>query len=148
MAGLCRFRERYSEHPLAEAGSAAAFRGLALLQPEGFEAIPGLGVRARIDGREITVGSRRLVLDEMSHDGLRELEAGGGTLLFVSCDGRTAGILAAADTLRPDVPEAMAALRDSGLKHIELLTGDMESTASPLAKACLPYRANLMPETR
>jgi Cu+-exporting ATPase len=142
--------ERYSEHPLGEAvRSAAVSRGLVLLEPEGFEAIPGLGVRALIDGREITVGSRRLILDYLSHEGLKELETGGSTLLFVSCDGRTAGILAAADTLRPEVPEALAALRESGLKHIELLTGDMESTASHLAKSLgIPYRANLLPENK
>jgi Cu+-exporting ATPase len=142
--------ERYSEHPLAEAvRSAASSRGLVLHEPEGFEAIPGLGVRARVDGREIKVGSRRLIQDDLSSEGWKELETGGSTLLFVSCEGRTAGILAAADTLRPEVPEALAALHKSGLKHIELLTGDMESTAAPLAKSLgLPYRANLLPENK
>lgn len=64
LLALAASAERYSEHPLAEAvRAAAAERGLRLHEPEDFEAIPGLGVRARIAGRTITVGSRRLLPD-------------------------------------------------------------------------------------
>lgn len=142
--------ERYSEHPLAEAvRSAAVSRGITLRDPEQFEAIPGLGVRSRIDGREVTVGSNRLVRDIPLPNGANELESQGKTLLFVGIEGKIAGMLGAADTLRPEVPESLSVLRKSGLKHIELLTGDNESTAAAMAESLgLPYRANLLPEDK
>jgi Cd2+/Zn2+-exporting ATPase/Cu+-exporting ATPase len=80
---------------------------------------------------------------------LDSLEAQGKTLLHVVCDGKHAGILAAADRLRPEVPEALATLRRLGIQRIELLTGDNELTASSLAESQgLQYRANLLPEDK
>ncbi|TLN01001.1 cation-translocating P-type ATPase, partial [bacterium] len=147
---LAASAERYSEHPLAEAvRNAAVSRGLQLLEPVAFAAVPGLGVRARIDDRDVAVGSRRLVDDVFSNAEVLEYERKGMTLLFVVCDGKAAGILAVSDTVRPEIPESLSALRRIGLAHIELLTGDNESSASHLAKKLdLPYRANLLPEDK
>lgn len=142
--------ERYSEHPLAEAvRMAARGRNLPLDAPEQFEAIPGLGVRARVGGRAIAVGNRRMLPAASSLPCVLDLEAQGKTLLFVARDGELTGLLAAADTLRPEVPTAMAAVRALGVRHIELLTGDNERTAAALAERLgVRYRANLLPEDK
>jgi Cd2+/Zn2+-exporting ATPase/Cu+-exporting ATPase len=82
--------ERYSEHPLAEAVRAAAqAQNIELLEPHDFEALPGLGVRARVNGSVITVGNRRLVertgqVDRLPN--IERLEAQGQTLLYVTKD--------------------------------------------------------------
>ncbi len=147
---LAASAERYSEHPLAEAVRAAAHaQGLPLREPQAFEAIPGMGVRARVDGRWVVVGNARLVPEAAGSPLARRLEQEGKALLFLACDGEPAAILAAADTLRPEVPAALAELRALGVRRIELLTGDHERAAAALAAALgVPYRANLLPEDK
>lgn len=147
---LAATAERYSEHPLAEAvRTAAVGRGLRLAEPEQFAAMPGAGVRVRIDNSTILVGSSRLATGAAVPSIAAELEAAGKTLLFVSRDGRFIGVLAAMDTLRADVPNALAELRAMGIKHLELLTGDNERTARALAKQLnIGFRANLLPEDK
>jgi Cd2+/Zn2+-exporting ATPase/Cu+-exporting ATPase len=142
--------ERYSEHPLAEAvRTAARAQGLSLLEPEDFVALPGLGVRARVNGEWVAVGNRRLLPEAEALPQARQLEEAGKTLLFVSCNGHIVGILAVADTLRPEVPAALAELRALGIQRIELLTGDEERVAAPLAEQLgVAYRAGLMPEDK
>lgn len=142
--------ERYSEHPLAEAvREAAKTRNLPLGEPEMFEAIPGFGVRAQVSGRRIAIGSRRMIAGEETFPSVDGLEAQGKTILYVACDDKPAGLLAVADTLRPEVPEALAALRRLGVLRIELLTGDNERTAAVFAERLgLQYRANLLPEDK
>ncbi|MDA8233093.1 MAG: cation-translocating P-type ATPase [Magnetospirillum sp.] len=147
---LAATAERYSEHPLAEAvRAAAAEHGQRLGEPEGFEAIPGQGVRVRIDGSTVAVGSRRLLADAALPSMAADLEAQGKTLLFVGRDSHAIGVLAAMDTLREEVPAALAELRSLGIKQIELLTGDNERTAGALARQLgIAYRANLLPEDK
>ena len=156
---LAASAERYSEHPLAEAVRAAARkRGLELAEPSDFTALPGLGVRATVDGVRVAVGNRRLIEDgrRETEGGEREIdvavqewEAQGKTTLFVAVDGVLVGAIAAADTLRPEVPAALAAVRALGVRHIELLTGDNERAASALAGSLgIPYRAALLPEDK
>jgi P-type Cu+ transporter len=142
--------ERDSEHPLAGAvREAAADRRLPLTQPSEFEAIPGQGVRAQLDGHTIAVGNRRLVPNAAGVDQVEQLEAAGKTLLFIARDGELIGALEAADTVRPEVPEALAQVRALGISRIELLTGDNERTAAALAKELgVSYRANLLPEDK
>jgi Cd2+/Zn2+-exporting ATPase/Cu+-exporting ATPase len=142
--------ERFSEHPLAEAVRAAAReQNITLFEPENFESIPGKGVQASVDGSLITVGNRRMVTSASTVPVASELEGQGKTLLFISRDGELAGVLAASDTLRPEVPGALERLRDLGVSHIELLTGDNERTASALGeKLGVSYRANLLPEDK
>ncbi|MCL4561683.1 MAG: cadmium-translocating P-type ATPase [Chloroflexi bacterium] len=147
---LAASAERYSEHPLAEAvREAARQQGIRLLQPESFEAIPGQGVSAKLDGNTIQVGSRRMLPERVTHPAAETLEAQGKTLLWVIRDGKVAGILAAADTIRPEVPQALAEVRKLGIHQIELLTGDNERTAAELAgRLGVSYRANLLPEQK
>jgi len=150
LLSLVASAERYSEHPLAEAVRVAASeRGLPLYELHGFETAPGMGVRARVDGSAIAVGNRRMIPRAALVPIADNLEAQGKTLLFVERDGELAGVLAAADTLRPEVPAALAAVRALGVRRIELLTGDNERSAAALAaKIGVPYRANLLPEDK
>ena len=147
---LAASAERYSEHPLAGAvRSAALERGLRLMQPQAFRALPGLGVRADVEGLAVEVGSRRMLGDDAAVPQADALEAQGKTLLFVRAAGALAGVLAAADELRPEAPAALADLRKLGIQRIELLTGDNERTAqSAAAQLGIAYRANLLPEDK
>ncbi|MDW8270026.1 MAG: cation-translocating P-type ATPase [Anaerolineae bacterium] len=147
---LAAAAERYSEHPLAEAVRAAARRqGLTPPAPETFEAVPGLGVRAQVNGHRVVVGNRRLLPGMADLPTAQALEAQGKTLLFLARDDEPVAVLAAADTLRPEVPAALAELRRLGIKRIELLTGDHERVAAPLAERLgVAYRAGLLPEDK
>jgi Cd2+/Zn2+-exporting ATPase/Cu+-exporting ATPase len=148
--------ERYSEHPLAEAVRLAALeRDLQLYQPEEFEAIPGLGVRARVNGGWVEVGNRRLAKREDSwgnsklESRLVDLQAEGKTLLLVRLDGKLVGALAAADTLRSEVPQAIQQVRSLGIRRVELLTGDNQQAAQALAgQLGIDFRAELLPEDK
>jgi Cd2+/Zn2+-exporting ATPase/Cu+-exporting ATPase len=157
--------ERYSEHPLAEAvRSAARGRGLPLLDPQEFEALPGMGVRAKVNGRRVEVGSRRMAAFQQAGLDLQQIDAQAGelaaqgkTLLFVSVDGQPAGLLAAADTLRPEVPQALREMHALGVRQIELLTGDNQRAAEALVARLrqqtdgqveLRCQAELLPEDK
>src|SRR5713101_2462964 len=119
--------ERYSEHPLAEAvRREAVAHGLALSEPQRFEAVPGQGVRAQIDGANIAIGNTHLIPQGKSHACTRALQLQGKTLLFVTKNDTLIGVLAAADTIRPEVQTALSRVRAFGVKRIELLTGDNE----------------------
>ena len=146
---LAAAAERYPEHPLAEAvRTHAVARGVPVPEPQAFEALPGLGVRAVVGGRAVAVGSRRLVASEVPA-GAVELEARGKTVVFVVRDGEAVGLLAAADAIRPDVPAALAELRALGLRQVEMLTGDGEGAAAGLAERLgVRYRAGLLPEDK
>ncbi|MGW8318392.1 MAG: heavy metal translocating P-type ATPase [Candidatus Promineifilaceae bacterium] len=147
--GLAASAERYSEHPLAEAiRDAAQGQGLALSEPADFETMPGLGVRARVDGRVVTVGNQRLVAAQLV-PAASELVQQGKTLIYVVADSELAGLVALTDKLRPEVPQALAELRSLGFNKIELLTGDNERSAATLADALgITYRAELLPEDK
>ena len=147
---LAASAERYSEHPLAEAVRAAATqRGIASQTPEAFEAVPGQGVRAMVGGRQVAVGSLRMLGGGADLPAAVELEAQGKTLLAVARDGELIGLLAAADTLRAELPTALTAIRDLGIKEVVVLTGDNERTAAALAGTLgVAYRAQLLPEDK
>ncbi|MBI2332800.1 MAG: cadmium-translocating P-type ATPase [Chloroflexi bacterium] len=138
--------DRYSEHPLAAAlRRAASEREVSLHEITNFESIAGMGVRAVIEGKHISVGKHENTIPGQA----KELEAQGKTVLFVSIDNSLAGFIAAADTLRHEVPEALQEAKRLGIKKVELLTGDNERTASSVAGALnISYRANLLPEDK
>ncbi|MBX6377431.1 MAG: copper-translocating P-type ATPase [Clostridia bacterium] len=131
--------ERRSEHPLAAAVVAAAVERLGgLPEPESFQAVPGHGVEARVDGRQVLVGNRRL-LERHGVDGadlvavVARLESEGKTAMRVAVDGRAAGVVAVADTVKPESVEAIAALRAMGVE-VWMLTGDNRRTAEAIAR--------------
>jgi P-type Cu+ transporter len=151
---LAASAERHSEHPLAEAVRALATeQGLAVPEPEDFRAVPGVGVTARVEGRAVAVGKplagNQPHFAEAGWAEMAALESQGKALLFVTRDGETLGVLAASDTLRPEVPQAMAALRSIGFAHVELLTGDNEGAAASLAGPLgISHRSGLLPEDK
>lgn len=143
--------ERYSEHPLAGAVRAEAHRcEMTLAEPEDFRSVPGLGVSAVVAGAHVKVGNREFAgAEALTGPGNPSGQSDGQTLLYVTVNGQLAGVLAAADTLRPEVPAALAQLRPLGIRRIELLTGDNELAAAALAAQIgVPYRAGLLPEDK
>jgi P-type Cu+ transporter len=147
---LAASAERYSEHPLAEAvRQAAALRLLSLQEPTHFEAVPGQGIRAEVNGATVRVGNGKMIPQGDSLAVSQNLEAAGKTLLYVERADEVIGVLAASDTLRPEVPAALARCRQLGVKQIELLTGDNERTAQAQASQLgIAYRASLLPEDK
>ena len=147
---LCRAAsvEALSEHPLAEAIVAAATD----LEPAtGFENLPGLGVRATVDGAEVLVGRRRL-FDEVPDDllaAVAKAEDAGRTAGVVGWDGTARGVLVIADRVRSTSAAAVTALRDLGLE-VTLLTGDNERTARAVGSAVGIDRvlAEVMPDDK
>jgi Cu+-exporting ATPase len=131
--------ERGSEHPLAAAvARGAASRGVPLAEPGGFESLAGRGVRGRVDGRAVAVGTAAL-LGELGVDAgplaarAEELRSEGQSVFFVAVDGRAAGLLGVADPIKASTPEAIEALHAEGLR-IVMLTGDGRTTALSVAK--------------
>lgn len=130
--------EKSSEHPLAEAiVKGVQARNLEIPNPESFEAIPGYGIKAAVEGKEVLIGTRRLMETyqvEASHayETMAQLEEDGKTAMLVAVDRRCAGIVAAADTVKDTSKDAIRRLKDMGLEVI-MITGDNERTAKAIA---------------
>lgn len=130
--------ERGSEHPLAEAiGKEASARSLAVVDPSEFEAIPGKGVKAQVEGKAIVLGNRKLMVElafDLSkiEEKTSELEGEGKTLMFLAVDGGLAGVIAAADTLKEHAKEMVDGLKKMSI-DVVMLTGDNERTAKSIA---------------
>jgi Cu+-exporting ATPase len=142
-----------SEHPLGEAiVRRAQDQGIELARPERFAAVPGRGIEAQIAGRSILVGNLLLLsergvgLDGPDPAGL-EFAQEGKTPMYVAVEGRPAGIVAVADTLKPESAEVVAALRRMGL-DVVMLTGDNRVTAEAIAGqvGIAHYLAEVLPE--
>jgi Cu+-exporting ATPase len=123
-----------SEHPLAQAVvRAARERGLVLEKAEGFEASSGAGVRGRVGGRELALGSDALLVrlgiatDTLAAQA-ESLRGGGASVMHLAADGRLAGLLAVSDPVKASTPAALAALRAAGLRVI-MASGDARTTA-------------------
>lgn len=130
--------ERLSEHPLAQALVAGIKnKGIEIQDPLSFEAIPGYGVKATVQERELLVGTRKLMnqykvnidtaLEEMTN-----LEQEGKTAMLVALDGKYAGMLAVADTIKATSKEAVSRLKEMGLE-VMMITGDNRQTAQAIA---------------
>ncbi len=136
---LAAAADAQSEHPLATAVVAAAKqRALAVETPSHFEAVPGHGVQATVGGRTVLVGNGKLLARNGVTTGLEReaeaLRAEAKTALYVAVDGRTIGLIAVADRIRPTAKSAVAALHDLGIRVL-LLTGDTRNTADAVARA-------------
>ena len=130
--------EAGSEHPLGEAiVAAASARGLAPATASAFEAVPGHGVDATVEGRRVLVGNQRLMaehdIDTAAHTiHVAEVAATGATPVLVAVDGRLTAVVAVADTVKPESAEAVAQLQALGLE-VWMLTGDSGPTARSIA---------------
>ena len=126
--------EQASEHPLAAAiVRAARERGLELADTDDFQAVAGHGLKATVHGRRLAVGNGRLLQrDGIDPDGLAEhaerLAQEGKTAMYVAVDGDAAGLVAAADRIRPSARAAVAALKALGLE-VAMISGDNRRTA-------------------
>jgi len=131
--------EKQSEHPLAQAIVAGIKeRSIELSEVSQFENIPGYGIKAAVNGREVLVGTRRLMkrfnveIDGML-DVMEDLEKQGKTAMLTAVDGVYAGLVAVADTIKETSTEAIKRMKDMGLEVI-MITGDNQQTATAIAK--------------
>ena len=113
-------------------------RGLELAAPEDFNAIPGHGIEVGVDGRRVLLGNLKLMRDRgVSLDGLEaeaeRLAIEGKTPMFLAADGVAAGVVAVADTLKPNSASAVAKLKSMGLQVV-MITGDNHRTAEAIAR--------------
>jgi P-type Cu+ transporter len=131
--------EKQSEHPLAQAiVEGIKERNIQLRDVSEFEAIPGYGIKSIIEGKEILVGTRRLMKQynvDMNHvlEKMETLEKQGKTAMLSAIDGTFAGIIAVADTIKDTSAGAIKRLRDMGIEVI-MITGDNQQTALAIAK--------------
>jgi Cu+-exporting ATPase len=152
---LAAVADRRSEHPLAEAiVTGARARGIEVRETEEFNAVPGHGVEATVGGRRVVVGNRKLMerervsMSEFEETAAR-LADEGKTPMFVVVDGRAAGILAVADTIKEDSITAIRALERMGVEVV-MITGDNERTAQAIARQVGIRRvlADVLPEEK
>ena len=139
--------ERMSEHPLAAAIVAGAMeRGLALSEARDFRNLPGHGVSGVVDGHRIEVGKTG---PPEWLERAAELQKDGQTVVFVSIDGRPAGMMGIADTIKPSAREAIESLHRNGIR-IVMLTGDNEITAGVVARklGIDEVRADVLPDAK
>ena len=135
---LAASAEALSEHPLASAVvDAARERGLAVVDAREFNAVPGHGLEAKVDGRVVVVGNTKLMRDRAIDFGALgaradELEGAGRTVVRVAVDGAAAGLVAIADSVRPTAKETIERLHNLGIQ-VAMLTGDNRATADRIA---------------
>lgn len=136
---LASIAEKRSEHPLGVAIAARAIEVFGQLsEPDSFEAIPGRGVQAVVDGKTVYVGTRRLMREKgIDIEGLEsritELEDQGKTAMLMVVEQKLEGILAVADTVKESSPEAIADLQNMGIE-VYMITGDNHRTADAIAR--------------
>ena len=129
--------ERGSEHPLAAAiVSGAVERGVEVVNAGSFESITGKGVRGKIEGHEVSLGNLALMEELKINVGdvaqAEKFRADGQTVMFITLDGKVAGLLGVADPIKVSTPEAIRQLHEDGMR-IVMLTGDSRTTANAVA---------------
>lgn len=147
--------EKTSEHPL---GQSIVKKGeeelLRLSEPEKFMAVPGKGLRATFEGKEVLVGNRRLMVDNNisitnGEETLLKLEEEGKTAMLLSLDNKLSGIIAVADQIKETSKKAIEELKSMGL-DVYMITGDNERTAQAIAKevGITNVLAEVLPENK
>ena len=150
---LAASAEALSAHPLARAVTeAAAERQLGLLPAAGLVAIHGKGIRAKVAGNDVAIGSEAMFdsLPVVVRQVVEEAQGLGQTTMIVQSAGRFLGVLGVADSLRPEAKEALAGLARLGVERTILLSGDHERVATAVGKelGISEVRAPLMPEEK
>ena len=148
--------EARSEHPLAAAiVKAAAREKLDVVPVNDFRALAGLGAQGTVNGELVYIGSQRLFSSlsdslEPVSDYMEAMQKAGKTAILVGTAENIVGIVAVADTMRPDSAKTIAALKKAGIGHTIMLTGDNAATAKSMASAAGvdAFRAELMPQDK
>lgn len=147
--------DRLSEHPLAQAiVQGARSQGIDVIEPTSFEAVPGHGVETSVDGLTVLVGNRKLMarhsIDTLLIDAeVERLQGEGKTAMYVAVEGKMAGVVAVADTIKEDSIQAIRVMQEAGLEVI-MITGDNERTAQAIARQVGIRRvlAEVLPEDK
>ncbi len=157
MLRIAAAAESRSEHPLAKAiVIAAQERKLELPASNEFQAIPGQGVEAIVEGQTVWIGNERLfnerrvrIPDEILQK-VRTMEEAGQTVMIVNVDSEWLGLLGVADTLRPDAADIVADLKQLGIERVVMLTGDNERVAASIAARAGvdEFHAGLLPQDK
>lgn len=148
--------ELRSEHPLARAiVEHAKSRGIEPAPVEQYKAVKGKGAIARLDGRELWVGSHRYLEERkletpQLHDSIELLTVSGSSIVVLGDERRVLGFIALSDQVRPESKAAVAALKAAGVEHVVMLTGDNRGTAEAIADAVGidEFRAELLPQDK
>jgi Cu+-exporting ATPase len=152
---LAAIAEKSSEHPL---GVAIYEKGKGeygnIPDPDKFEAIPGRGVMAVVDGKEIYIGTRKLMLDRnvalgKTEEAVSKLEDEGKTAMLMAVDNKIEGIIAVADTIKESSKEAIEGLKKMGIE-VYMITGDNKRTAAAIGKqvGITNILAEVLPENK
>ncbi|UCD86154.1 MAG: copper-translocating P-type ATPase [Deltaproteobacteria bacterium] len=152
---LAASAEHDSEHPLAEAiVQAAREKKLEVFPVSNFSAIPGHGIEASVDGKKLLLGNLRLMEEKGSSlNGLKEIANDlfqqGKTVMFLSLNSRAVGIIALADTIKPNAKQAVWSLQKMGIETV-MLTGDNRLTAEAVAREAgvNSFLAEVLPEDK
>ncbi|MEI7899038.1 MAG: cation-translocating P-type ATPase [bacterium] len=154
---LACIAEKYSEHPLGRAVLAAGQeKGLSLQEPERFTSAAGLGVEATWNNARIRVGkpsflqAAGLSLSPQIEQALAQQSEQGRTAVLVAHNDEPVGLLAIADEIRPEMPRAIRALKEMGVKRITMLTGDNPKVAAAVARVIGvdDFQAEMLPEQK
>jgi Cd2+/Zn2+-exporting ATPase len=154
--GIAGSIEAQSEHHLARAiARAARENGAGRMRVEGFESLPGKGVRAVVNGRRYVLGSYRLIeeetlCDDTTDEIIEECEVGARTAVVLAGERGVLGIIVIADALREESKQALRELEALGIDRIVMLTGDNEGTARAIAAelGIHDYQSGLLPEEK
>ena len=137
---LAASAERGSEHPIGEAiVQSAQARGLSTVEPSRFEALAGHGVLAQVEGHQVVLGNLKMMNEQninLNNLGIEaaKLQAGAKSVIWVAVDGKAAGLIAVADTIKPGSKEAIDKMHRLGLQVV-MVTGDNRATAESIGDA-------------
>jgi Cd2+/Zn2+-exporting ATPase len=148
--------ESRSEHPIGRAiVERAQLEQLAFAGADGFQALPGLGAEGLVGAEPVIVGSHRLfeargLCSPETHARQESMTGPGSTLVMVARGGETVGIIGVADETREAAREVVGLIREMGVEHIVMLTGDHEAAAAAFASSVGigEYRAGLLPDDK
>jgi Cd2+/Zn2+-exporting ATPase len=149
--------EHYSEHPLASAiTQAVQKRGLSVPPATDFRAITAAGVRAQVEGKQVAVlkpaaaQAEGMVMDDAAAKWHAAAQEQGQSVLAVLVDGQLFGLIAVADTIRPEAAELVRSLKAAGVQHVVMLTGDNQGTARAIASqvGIEEFYAGLLPQEK
>ncbi len=138
LLALAASAESFSEHPIGQAvADYARMKRIEIPSSSGFKALPGAGLSCQVNGRAVVIGNR-VLMDQTGVDFptleklAARLQQEGKTVIYMAVDGAPAGIIAVADTLRDNAPQAVSSLKALGLKTA-MITGDHKEVASAIA---------------